>query len=232
MAGVPLSAIRRLARRDGEITLNRLKPETLTPEEVDKVTYQIRSQRGHLLFARCWLLIEGQSEFRLIPELAAIGGMPLEAQSVCCVEYSQFAAPELIIRLADDLGIAWHLLADNDDEGARYRESARSVLNGRAEADHITVYPETGHQLEHHLWQHGYDQVYISALTPQKQARVIAAPTDPEYPAQVLAALGNRMKTVLASAVAVDAAKKGPAAVPPTIKHAIQKSIALAERFR
>ncbi len=229
LAGVPLSAIRRLTRRDGDITLNRLRPETLTPDEIDKITYQIRSQRGHLLFARCWLLVEGQSEFRLIPELADIAATPLHAQGVCCVEYSQFASPEMIIRLADDLGIEWHLLADNDSEGVNYVASARATLNGRPESDHLTMYADVGHALEHHLWQHGYDHIYVAALTPQRQARVTAEATDPQYPAQVLAALGS-LKTRLASAVAQEAASRGAAGVPPTIKNAIDRSIELARR--
>lgn len=234
LAGVPLSAIRRLARRNGVITLNRLRPDTLKPDEVDKVTYQIRSQRGHLLFARCWLLVEGQSEFRLIPELASIVTTPLDAHGVCCVEYSQFASPELIIRLADDLGIEWHLLADNDPEGEKYVASADTALNRRVEAErrvkaeHITMYPDAGHQLEHHLWHHGYDQIYVKALTPQRQGNVTVADDDAQYPAQVIKALGNTLKIRLASAVAMEAASRGAAGVPPTIKSAINKSIELA----
>ena len=232
LAGIPLKSIRRLAREDGEIKVYRVGDDTLSPEELDKVTYHIRAERGRLLFSRCWLLVEGQSEYRLVPEMARLAGLDLDTHGVCCFEYSQFGSPELIIRLADDLGIHWHLLADNDDEGKAYVKSAQAVLNGRARGKHITCYPDDGDELEHHLWRHGYEEIYVSALTPQREANVTAADGDPDYINQVLKALGSRLKVRLSSAVVSAAAKAEKPMVPPAILSAIQASVELAERAK
>ncbi len=61
----------------------------------------IRSQRGHVLFARCWLLVEGQIECWLPPEFARQFNLGFDLNGVCCVEYRQFDINPPI-RLADD----------------------------------------------------------------------------------------------------------------------------------
>ena len=38
------------------------------------MAYHVRAKRGALLFARCWLLVEGETEFTLLPELARLLG--------------------------------------------------------------------------------------------------------------------------------------------------------------
>ena len=60
---MPLKSIRRLARKNGEIQVFRLGEKTLTDKDERKIGYHVRAKRGGLLFARCWLLIEGESEF-------------------------------------------------------------------------------------------------------------------------------------------------------------------------
>lgn len=229
LAGIPLTAVRRLARENGVIKLHRLKDNTLSDEELDKVTYHIRSQRGQLLFARCWLLVEGQSEYWLLPECARQMGTAFDQRGVCCVEYRQFDIDPLL-RLADDMGIAWHVLTDSDSQGQTDAGKVRSRLAGRAEADHLTTLAER--DVEHALWAHGYAPTYEAVVTPDRRAQIVLAqPGTPDYVSQVIkAAVRSTSKPFLATAVCGEAAKAGSPGVPPLIRQAIVKAIELAER--
>ncbi|MBE3050158.1 DUF2813 domain-containing protein [Candidatus Bathyarchaeota archaeon] len=231
LAGIPLKSIRRLARENGEIKLYQLGKTTLSPEELEKVTYHIRSQRGHLLFARCWLLVEGQSEYRLIPELARQMTVAFDLHSVCCVEFSQFGKLDVIIRLADDLGIAWHVLTDNDTAGKDYTQKAIDSLNGRQQADHLTILAQP--DVEHVMWHAGYDSVYEQEVTPQQRRALGSAKGAPDYPTKVIkAAISATSKPFLATAVAVAAAKPGSPGIPTALDVMIKTVVGLAKKAR
>ena len=229
LAGIPLSSVRRLVRRDGDIQLYRLKAGTLTKDELNKVTYHIRSQRGNLLFARCWILVEGQSEYWLLPEFARQLDHDFDLNGVCCVEYRQFDLDPLI-RLADDLGIAWHAFMDNDSQGQDDKSKAIARLNGRVQGEHISTLPEQ--DVEHCLWQAGYSSVYEKAVSRTRRISMISAPsTAAEYPSQVIrAAEKSTSKPYLATAICVESAKPGSPGIPPVISGAIKAAIDLAKR--
>ena len=86
LSAVPLMALRRLARRGGRIVIFRVGSSTLSAIEAQKVTYHVRAKSGALLFARCWLLVEGESEFVLLSEMARVSGIDLELEGVATVE--------------------------------------------------------------------------------------------------------------------------------------------------
>jgi putative ATP-dependent endonuclease of OLD family len=230
LSSVPLSAMRRLSRRNGKIQMNRLKPGTLTPEEEDKVTYHIRSQRGNLLFARCWLLVEGQSEYWLLPEFARQLKVDLDLNSICCVEYRQFDIDPLI-RLADDLGISWHVITDTDDQGQADARKAAARLNGRPSADHISKLVEK--DVEHCLWHAGFNDVYESEVTPTRRASITVRPGHADYPTAVIsAAIRSTSKPYLAVAVCRKCAKPAAPRIPAVIQSAILTAVRLSEEAR
>ncbi|CAG0986112.1 hypothetical protein ANRL3_02456 [Anaerolineae bacterium] len=160
LAVAPLKSIRRLARKAGKIEVFQVKETTLSPDDERKIAYHVRAKRGNLLFAKSWLLVEGESEFWFLPEAARLLGHDFELEGVCCVEFSQCGLPPLI-KLATDLGIEWHVLADGDQAGLRYAATARGYLGGVPESRRITVLPQK--DIEHCLWHQGYDQVYVTA---------------------------------------------------------------------
>lgn len=228
LAGIPLQSIRRLARDNGDVKLYQLGPNTLTTEDLEKVTYHIRSQRGHLLFARCWILVEGQSESRLLPDLARQMDSALDIHSVCCVEFAQFGKLDSILRLADDLGIAWHVLTDSDPEGQSYAKKAIAQLNGRPQSDHLTVLPEQ--DIEHFLWHRGYSSVYEQILTQMQLKSIGVQPNHQTYPTKVIkAAIKATSKPFLATAVAVEAEKQGKLGVPTEIVNMVNTVVKLAQ---
>lgn len=168
LAAVPLKAIRRLARKNNKVEVFQLPDSLLTPTEERKIAYHVRAKRGSLLFAKSWLLVEGESEYWFMPEAAQWLGHDFEQAGVSCVEFSQCGL-ECLIKLAIAFGIEWHVLADADQAGQNYATTARKYLNGDPEAQRLTVLPEQ--DIEHTLWRHGYHGVYqnVAASCQQPQ---------------------------------------------------------------
>ena len=118
-----LSSVRRLTRRAGIVKEWRVPEGTLSADELRRYSYHLRSRRAAASFARCWLLVEGETEFWLMDELARVCGYEFESEGVTCVEFAQCGLSALV-KVAKHLGIEWHLLADGDAAGLRYAQSA------------------------------------------------------------------------------------------------------------
>lgn len=154
---VPLQALRRLERKTAELEVWRVPKEIFLPDEMRKVMYHIRARRGTAFFARCWLLVEGETEYWLLPELARLMGYDFALEGIACVEFAQCGiAP--IIKLATALGIEWHLLVDGDHAGHSYAATAASYIGRAHRDDRITILSED--DIEHCMWYSGYDWVY------------------------------------------------------------------------
>lgn len=229
LAAVPLKAIRRLARKNGKVEVFRVLDATLDARELQKVTYHVRAKRGALLFARCWLLVEGETEFTMIPELARVLGHDFDLAGVCCVEFAQCGLKPLI-KTAQDMGIEWHLLADGDKAGKDYANTANSLLGGDPAADRITSIAES--DIEHCLWHGGYKAVYESTVDKYHKAMVSSAPGTTQYPTEVIgAAIKSTSKPHLSYEIIAEVAKEGSPGVPATLKTSIEAAIKLVGRL-
>ncbi len=237
LAAVPLSSVRRLARKAGKVELFQVKTGTLTADDERKIAYHVRAKRGNLLFAKSWLLVEGESEFWILPEAARLLGTDFELEGVCCVEFAQCGLPTLI-KLAIDLGIEWHVLADGDTAGIGYAATARTFLGGVLEARRISVLPQK--DIEHSFWHHGYSQVYTTAAgnapqqtpPPPKQCAngqpcLWETPPPPPDPiAQTIKrAIKRTSKPHLAVAVIEAAGQQGSPGLPPEIQTVISTAV-------
>ena len=225
IAGVPLDKIRRLRRTDGKITVHRVGDGALTQDEANKLDYQIRTTRGSLLFSRCWLLVEGETEAPLVAECARAMGYDLYADGVSCIEFAQVGVEKFII-LADQLGIEWFVLADNDDAGETYQKSARVQLNGRAENDHIRLLDHG--TMEVFLCMEGYGEIYEASISDQKRASIAADQGTVDYWKQVVGAQKKNSKPRNALAVAERMTETGRDAVPRLLQEVIEQTRNLA----
>jgi putative ATP-dependent endonuclease of OLD family len=223
LSSVPMGCLRRLSRRDGRVRVDRLRTDRLSVTELRRVGYHIRATRGGALFSRCWLLVEGESEFWLLRHLARVLGHDLDAEGVRCVEFAQCGVGPLV-KVARDLGIEWHLLADGDRSGAAYVAEAEQHLNGDRRSARISRLPRR--DIERCFWYHGYEHVYRRAAGLQE---VESAGKGALRPGSVIArAVRARSKPYLALTVAEEAATRGPEGVPPVLRRAIEASLALA----
>ena len=136
LSAVPLASIRRLAKKSGKVKSFSVASGALTAEEEKTIGYTIRAHRGSLMFARCWLLVEGQTEFWYLPEAARCVNLDFEREGIFCIEFSQVKGKLVpLVKLANSLGIEWHLLADGDGAGNDFVAKATANLNGTLAAD-------------------------------------------------------------------------------------------------
>ena len=75
LAETEIHQIRRLARTRDGIRSFRVPSDLLSAEETRKFNYHVRQARGELLFARCWLLVEGETECWIFPAAARASGI-------------------------------------------------------------------------------------------------------------------------------------------------------------
>jgi putative ATP-dependent endonuclease of OLD family len=204
MAGFPLRALRRLVRRSSDTSVFP-DPDlpALSPTEIRRVAFHVRTHNADALFARVWLLVEGETESWLLPELARVWGLNFSLEGIHCVPFAQAGLAPLLA-FADRFGIPWHLVADGDEAGRHYVAKTRKMLHRRPEARHITALPDL--DLEHFLWREGYEGVFRRAaghVTPEDDASTV-----------IHQALRAWSKPGMALEVAEEAGKRGANHVP------------------
>jgi putative ATP-dependent endonuclease of OLD family len=164
LAAIPLGNLRRLTRAaSGRVVVHRVPDRGMSLEELRRIAYHLRVRRGSALFMRFWLLVEGETEFWLLPEIARALKLDLRQEGVECLEFAQSGLTPLV-RLASHLGIGWHLLSDGDRAGYSYFQQA-SLL-----ADSVTgrVTVLRAHDIEQCLWDYGYSQIFYQAAGLRK----------------------------------------------------------------
>ena len=127
-----------------------------------------------------------------------------------------------LVKLANDLGIAWHLLADGDESGRVYAADAAKYIAGRSLERHISQLERR--DIEQYLWHEGFEDVYRNA------ARIAPRPDGGgPPPGRIIGkAVRRKSKPYLALAVAEAAAERGRRSVPPVLRSVIENSISLA----
>ena len=224
LSEVPSEAVIRLYRNAGQIIPKRVKDIALAPKKLRQFNYHIRHARGELLFARCWVLGEGETEVTLLPELARHLGKSLERSGIRCIAYRQ-SDISLFIQVAEAMGIHWIALTDNDlGQGKPDQTKVLNSLGVRAEEDVLFVMPED--DIEQHLCASGFGHVYEGFLTPQTQAKINVPKTDPGYFKQLTKAVDDHK--IAAVHQVIDDIRAG-AIVPPLFERTIDAAIKWAE---
>lgn len=225
VSGISLTSLRRLRRQEGNITVHQVALDgSLTKEDMRKIDSHIRTTRGNLLFARCWLLVEGEADRLFMEECARIYGYDLVAESIFPVEYAQ-GRIATFIKVADQLGIEWLVVADKDGAGSDYLRSAKQQIGHRSEQRHL-------HQLEHgnleeFLCMEGYGIIYENNISPQKENLVTEEPGTLAYWKQVVKA-GKNSKPRNISEVITEMEEKGKQGIPPQIQEIVTVALELA----
>ena len=192
----------------------------MNAEESRRIAFHIRFNRASSLFARCWLLVEGETETWVINELARQCGHHFDAEGVKVIEFAQSGLKPLI-KFARRMGIQWHVLVDGDEAGKKYAATVRGLLNNdrELERDHLTSLPAL--DMEHFMYRQGFDDVYhrvaqIPDNVPMNMRRVITK------------AIHRSSKPDLAIEVAMEAGRRGVDAVPTLLKKMFSRVLWLA----
>ncbi|ODO94571.1 ATP-dependent endonuclease [Klebsiella pneumoniae] len=216
----PVEQVCRLVRESTRVSAWRLGPGGMNAEESRRIAFHIRFNRASSLFARCWLLVEGETETWVINELARQCGHHFDAEGVKVIEFAQSGLKPLI-KFARRMGIQWHVLVDGDEAGKKYAATVRGLLNNdrELERDHLTSLPALG--MEHFMYRQGFDDVYhrgaqIPDNVPMNMRRVITK------------AIHRSSKPDLAIEVAMEAGRRGVDAVPTLLKKMFSRVLWLA----
>lgn len=222
LSGYPMQDIRRIVRNSGEVNQYRIEPGSLTSEDLRRLSYHIRMRRGAATFARCWLLVEGESEVWLLPHLARLCGYDLALEGVVCVEFAQCGISPLI-KAARQLGIEWFLLADGDAAGKAYIESAKHFARQQGEAPDKRCMRFREKDVEHHLFFNGYAHIY------QEYSGI------PQYVGQnmqarrvIERAIHRNSKPFMAIAIVEAIAREGSPGVPAMLRKLVEACVRLA----
>ncbi|HDU3654039.1 TPA: ATP-dependent endonuclease [Klebsiella quasipneumoniae subsp. similipneumoniae] len=216
----PVEQVCRLVRESARVSAWRLGPGGMNAEESRRIAFHIRFNRASSLFARCWLLVEGETETWVINELARQCGHHFDAEGVKVIEFAQSGLKPLI-KFARRMGIQWHVLVDGDEAGKKYAATVRGLLNNdrELEHDHLTALPAL--DMEHFMYRQGFDDVYhrvaqIPDNVPMNMRRVITK------------AIHRSSKPDLAIEVAMEAGRRGVDAVPTLLKKMFSRVLWLA----
>jgi len=224
LSGYSMQHIRRITRRNRVVTQHFIEQGSLSGQDLRRLSYHIRMRRSTAIFARCWLLVEGESEVWLLPHLARLCGYDLALEGVVCVEFAQCGIAALI-KAARQLGIEWFLLADGDAAGKVYAEAAKTFArqNDEDPSDRILRLKEK--DIEHHLFYNGYDNIYYeyADMSTQKGQNLKTRRV-------IERAVHRNSKPFMAIAVVEAITRDGSPGVPPALKKLIETCVKLARQ--
>ncbi|MHB1768882.1 MAG: ATP-dependent nuclease [Phycisphaerae bacterium] len=232
VARVPVTALRRLYKKNGETKVGRVESGTFTPRELQAISYSVCVAKGHYLFSRCWLLVEGESDYHLMPLLFQLSGISQDQESFSVLEISQVVDKgEPLIKFAKALGIQWFLMADGDSAGTNYLNRANDHLaTGEKLAERAQQLTHV--DIEHEFWENGYSDFMLNMIQPHTKRQIIAnaaGDSAKETKDLIKAAITQAGgKPAFAQALADEARKRGGSDIPPTIKNIITRVAELA----
>ena len=213
----PLESIYRLIRQPDQIVSKYIAPHSLSVGDSRRILFHVLYRRPTALFARCWLLVEGETEVWLLRELAEQSGYHLSSEGIQLLEFAQCGLKPLI-HYANKMGIRWYVITDGDMAGKKYAETVQSqCAPGENLNDYITVLP--ARDIENFLFKHGFSHVYKLA------AYNTVAHIDMSVPKIIQKAIHKSSKPDLAIAVCDDAKARGKGAIPRLLTDTFAKLV-------
>jgi len=215
---------------NGETKVGRVEINAFTDRELQAIDYYIRLVRGHYLFSRCWLLVEGESDFHLMPLLFELMGHSQDQVSFSVLEISQVIDKgEPLIKFAKMLGIQWFLMADGDQAGNDYVNRAENHL---ATDESLTDRARalTCADIEHEFWHNGYDE-FIENMVPNTREIENKAAGDDVKKAKLLINAAIKQaggKSAFAQILVDEVRRRGENSVPQTMRDIIARVVQLA----
>ena len=196
LSAIALSKIRRLSKRYYDVHCFKLHDKVLSTEEERKVAFHIHINRPGAFFARCWILVEGETEVWMLTEIANLIGFNLACNGIHLIEFAQCGLGP-IIKLAKQMGIAYHVLTDGDDAGKRYAQTVETFTGNHNLPAHLSVMPHV--DIEHYFYTSGFADVF------QKAAELTIKPMRQHKPKTTAVTVEATAVTTAEATVAVSA---------------------------
>ncbi|MBU9858049.1 ATP-dependent endonuclease [Rahnella bonaserana] len=217
---VPVEQICRLVRESGRVAAYGIGPEGLSLEDSRRIAFHIRFNRPSSLFARCWLLVEGETEVWLLNQLARQCGYHFESEGIKVIEFAQCGLKPLL-RFARQMGIEWHALVDGDEAGRKYAATVMANVESHDDTLRYRLTALPSQDIEHFLYREGFEDVYrkhaaIPDNVPMSPRRIIDK------------AIHRSSKPDLAIDVAMAASLRGTPSIPPLLRQMFSRVAWLA----
>ncbi|MFV0575405.1 MAG: DUF2813 domain-containing protein [Vibrio sp.] len=218
LSAVPLASIRRLVRQSDVTQCYSIREHQLNRDDLRRISFHIRFHRPNALFARCWLLVEGETEVWLFNELAKISGYNLASEGIQIIEFAQSGLKSLI-KLAKALHIDWHVVVDGDQAGKKYAFTVRNQLGQDLESHRLTELPER--DIENFLYKNGFEEYFRSKVN---------IPSDHPVPGKkiVQKAVKNHAKPDLALGIVEYCEENGTEKIPLLIRRILKRILTMA----
>jgi putative ATP-dependent endonuclease of OLD family len=182
--------------------------------------------KGAHLLAKCWLLVEGQTEFWFFSKIDTLYDNFLDKHNVSIIEICH-AGVKPSIQAAQALGIEWVLFVDNDDPGKKYQKSALELLApDEKQEDHII---HTSHlDFEHEFYYSGYENVYRDSLDSKdiSELQKTDSTDNTSFETKLNKKAVNSQKLTLCQAIVEEIEKRGEMANIPKCFDNVFTSIA------
>jgi putative ATP-dependent endonuclease of OLD family len=217
---VPVEQICRLVRESGRVAAYGIGPEGLSLEDSRRIAFHIRFNRPSSLFARCWLLVEGETEVWLLNQLARQCGYHFESEGIKVIEFAQCGLKPLL-RFARQMGIEWHALVDGDEAGRKYAATVMANMESHEDTLRYRLTALPAQDIEYFLYREGFEDVY------RKNAGI--PDNAPMSPRRILdKAVHRSSKPDLAIDVAMAASLRGTSSIPPLLRQMFSRVAWLA----
>lgn len=194
IGGIDPRSVRRLAYREGEVRAYRADFDSMAEKDERTFRRAIRRGRGDLLFSRCWLMYEGETEAVLFHGVAEALELDLDRHGVSTLQCSE-VSPGALFRIANQFGIPWYLVYDGDLGRRQYESPALANLAGAAAGDRLLCpYPN----IEQYLNENGFGDLYTAGF-----GKVAAAEVAVERMIGGVAPVPQALKEIVEKAVAL-----------------------------
>lgn len=154
--------------------LKRLKKESqlyLSDDDLLELDTYAKRIRGEILFAKAWLLCEGQSEYLLLRYFAEIINMPFDQAGIAIIDFQNNGSPGAFVGLAMAFDIPWIMICDNDQAGQSFIDQIRKRGFTDDEINSLAKpLPGDGFDLELFLIMNGFISEYIGILSDRNIA--------------------------------------------------------------
>lgn len=171
ISSVPFSKIRRIVGVSGENRVRAMSDTALDDKDKRFLRNYITYSRGELFFAKCWLIVEGETEQAFFENLLNKDGF-LDQKGIRIIQFTQISI-NILLKLSSQLCMRWFLITDGDQAGQGYKQTAISVMPPNTNSDDY-VYAIPKKTIEVNLMANGFSGIYENYLSPNNKASLAA----------------------------------------------------------
>jgi putative ATP-dependent endonuclease of OLD family len=195
-------------------------------EEIPSLQTYIKRIRGEILFAKGWLLCEGQSEYLLLPFFADLMNKPLDEYGISLIDFQNNGSAGIFPVVARIFEIPWVMICDTDQAGLGYIENLRDRGFSEEEiADRAFNYPEKDTDIELFLINNGFEPEYLE-LFKRKGVKVENDPGDEDLKNEIAGILrGDKIEYMRALINLLKEREMDASRIPEFFKNSINKII-------